>query len=330
MGKCSPALARLSWRPARGASPPRAGRSQSQVGFLAVTAATVLWAFDATAGKSFRAGVAPLELVEARTYVTAVGLGLFSYLWHARAGDRTSISENPPRFRHTLVFGLAAGTGRISLTGLAYGLLTAVAVASFSVLGESSSRAYGAASSMARAFAVSALAWVIIQAPQGWPRILTDTRHLPDVLLVGILGTLAPFVLFSWGVARAGSQAASAATALEPVFGVVLAGLWLGQSLNLRQLISAAVLIAAVLYLRTQMPPPDIPPAVQQLPARTARPATRLGGDEDPDSAQRTPKATTVAYPKQPVRRPDSQPTQGRFTTRCARSSASSRGRRDG
>ncbi len=224
----------------------------------------------------------------------------------------------------------AAGTGRISLTGLAYGLLTAVAVASFSVLGESSSRAYGAASSMARAFAVSALAWVIIQAPQGWPRILTDTRHLPDVLLVGILGTLVPFVLFSWGVARAGSQAASAATALEPVFGVVLAGLWLGQSLNLRQLISAAVLIAAVLYLRTQMPPPDIPPAVQQLPARTARPSTRLGGTEDPDSAQRTPKATTVAYPKQPVRRPDSQPAQGRFTTRCARSSASSRGRRDG
>ncbi|WP_250291798.1 hypothetical protein [Frankia sp. CiP1_Cm_nod1] len=40
--------------------------------------------------------VNPLELVEARTYITAVGLGLFSYVWHTRDGDRAPVGGNTP------------------------------------------------------------------------------------------------------------------------------------------------------------------------------------------------------------------------------------------
>ncbi|AEH10282.1 MULTISPECIES: hypothetical protein [Protofrankia] len=108
MGKRPAALVRLIRRSPRDGDAPRGDLLHSRVGFLAVTVATVLWAFGASvAGRLFHAGVTPLELVEARTYITAVGLGLLSYVWHTRDGDRASVGGNTPRFGHTLMFGLA-------------------------------------------------------------------------------------------------------------------------------------------------------------------------------------------------------------------------------
>jgi drug/metabolite transporter, DME family len=106
----------------------------------------------------------------------------------------------------------------IDLLGVGIGLLTAAGVAAFSILGERSANTYGAIGSMARAFAIASLAWIALQLPQGVPQLLTATEHLPAVLLVSVLGTLLPFVLFSWGVARVQAQAAVVGVSLEPVF----------------------------------------------------------------------------------------------------------------
>lgn len=150
-----------------------------------------------------------------------------------------------------LVAGFPGTTlGTINLVGIGFGLLTAAAVAAFSILGEQSAKTYGAIGSIARAFAIASIAWIAWQLPHGAPELLTNTEHWPAVLIVSIAGTLLPFVLFSWGVARARSQAAAVGVSLEPVFGAAMAWSWLGQPLSVLQLLGGAIVLAGVVYLQ--------------------------------------------------------------------------------
>lgn len=151
----------------------------------------------------------------------------------------------------SLVAGFPGATlGSIDLVGVGFGLLTAAAVAAFSILGERSANTYGAIGSMARAFTIASIAWLAFQLPQGAPELLTATDHLPAVLVVSVLGTLLPFVLFSWGVARVQAQAAVVGVSLEPVFGAAMAWIWLGQPLSGLQLVGGVIVIAGVVYIQ--------------------------------------------------------------------------------
>jgi len=145
--------------------------------------------------------------------------------------------------------GATLGAG-IDLVGVGFGLLTAAGVAAFSILGERSAKAYGAIGSMARAFFIASIAWLAYQLPQGTPELLTATEHLPAVLVVSLLGTLLPFVLFSWGVARVKAQAAVVGVSLEPVFGAAMAWTLLGQPLTVLQLLGGAIVVAGVVYVQ--------------------------------------------------------------------------------
>lgn len=175
-----------------------------------------------------------------------------------------------------LVAGFPGATlGSIDLVGVGFGLLTAVGVAAFSILGERSANAYGAIGSMARAFAIASLAWIAFQLPQGPPELLTTTEHLPAVLLISVLGTLLPFVLFSWGVARVQAQAAVVGVSLEPVFGAAMAWTWLGQPLSVLQLAGGAIVIAGVVYIQRNPTTSKTPEPNPRLP--TPRPAKAPG-----------------------------------------------------
>ena len=103
---------------------------------------------------------------------------------------------------------------------------------------------------MARAFTIASIGWIAFQLPHGAPELVTATEHLPAVLVVSILGTLLPFVLFSWGVARVHAQAAVVGISLEPVFGAGMAWIWLGQPLSVLQLVGGAIVVAGVIYIQ--------------------------------------------------------------------------------
>lgn len=140
--------------------------------------------------------------------------------------------------------------GEVNLLGVGFGIATAVGVAAFSVLGSRATRRYGALRANTYAFAVSSVAWLLYFAPQGVPEIVGRHDLLPGVLFVAILGTLAPFVLFSWGTARVGPHAGAVNICLEPVFSAVLAWTWLGQSLNAVQIAGGLLVIGAVVHLQ--------------------------------------------------------------------------------
>lgn len=140
--------------------------------------------------------------------------------------------------------------GAVNLPGVGFGIATAAGVAAFSVLGSRATQRYGALRANTYAFAVSSIGWLLFFAPQGVPEIVGRTDLLPGVLFVGVLGTLAPFVLFSWGTARVGPHAGAVSICLEPVFSAVLAWTWLGQALTVTQIAGGLVVLGAVIYLQ--------------------------------------------------------------------------------
>lgn len=284
-------------------------------GLAAVVLATLLWSVGAVvASDLFNRGVSPLELVELRTYITALGLAGLAF-WVARSQQQTMRLSTSYRWL-LLGFGLAimvanaslflaikhlpvavamvlqnlapafviiwillitrrapsppvvvgmvlalvgvvlvvrlptAPLGDIDLLGVLFGVATALGVAGFSVLGERATKIYGAIRANSIAFAVAAAAWVLIQVPRGVPDLLHHPELFGQVIIVGVFGTLAPFVLFAWGTARLGSEAGALGISLEPIFSAAIAWVWLGQALDALQIAGAAAIIAGIVHIQ--------------------------------------------------------------------------------
>ncbi|HEX2191764.1 MAG TPA: EamA family transporter [Acidimicrobiales bacterium] len=162
-----------------------------------------------------------------------------------------------------LVVDLAPGAiGRIDGLGLAIAVASAVLFASYTVLAERTGAVYGSTPAMLRAFAVASLLWIVFQAPRGIPDELVLRANLPEVLYVGLAGTLAPFLLFAWGVGRIRAERAAIAATLEPVIAAVVAWAWLGQRLSVLQLVGGALVVGAVVSLQVRRRRPLVAPEI--------------------------------------------------------------------
>ncbi|MDF5753257.1 DMT family transporter [Spongiactinospora sp. TRM90649] len=162
----------------------------------------------------------------------------------------------------------------IDLPGVAFGLITAAAVAAFSAFGGKAAAACGALTANTWAFAISGLLWAGYQVTQGVPALSNSPGLLLAAVGVGVLGTLVPFLLFSWGTARVGVTVAAVNISLEPLFGAVLAWSWLGQRLTFAQIAAGVILLVALIDLqrtRTDVTTSEAPVP----PRRRARSAKR-------------------------------------------------------
>jgi drug/metabolite transporter, DME family len=156
----------------------------------------------------------------------------------------------------------AIGTdlGSVDPLGLAMGLASAVLFASYTVVGESVTRAYGPLGAMFRAFLIAGSLWICWQVFNGFPHELFDLANLPRVLLIGLGATLAPFLLYLWGVERVKAERAAIAATLEPVLGAVVAWIFLDQSLGTTQIAGGALVITAVILIQTGRSTPVLTP----------------------------------------------------------------------
>jgi DME family drug/metabolite transporter len=155
-----------------------------------------------------------------------------------------------------LVSELPSGNlGRLDGFGIAAGLASALMFASYTVVSEKAAVPYGIQGALFRGFAAASVFWVAFQSFRGWPEELFTPDHFPLVLFVGLVGTLAPFLLYLWGVERVRAERASIAATLEPVLVALIAWLWLGQALSAMQLIGGALIVGAVLALQIRRQP---------------------------------------------------------------------------
>ncbi len=162
-----------------------------------------------------------------------------------------------------LVVDLTPGAiGDIDALGLAMAIASAVFFSTYIVLAEKTGVVYGSNGAMLRAFAIASLLWVVYQLPRGVPEDVLDLSNLPGVLYVGLAGTLAPFLLFAWGVGRVRAERASIAATLEPVIAAVVAWGWLGQHLSALQVAGAGLVVGAVVTLQSRRRRPLVAPDV--------------------------------------------------------------------
>ena len=142
--------------------------------------------------------------------------------------------------------------GDVDGVGVAAATASAFLFASYIVLAERASAVYGSAAAMFRGFLVATVFWALYQvlAGRGVPHELWARENLPEVLYVGLAGTLAPFLLFAWGLQWVRAERASIAATLEPVIAAVVAWAWLGQSLGPVQVAGGLLVVVAVATLQ--------------------------------------------------------------------------------
>ena len=288
--------------------------SEALLGLLAVAAAATLWAVAAAVARTlFDDGVEPLELVQARAYVSTIGLALMPAAWrkpevrrvrsvialglaiafvnafYYLAIQRLAVAvalvlqytgpavvvawialttRKRPASEILIALGatfagvvlvselLAGDIGSLDVIGIACGLGSAVMFATYTLVSERTSQYYGVIGALFRGFCAASVLWLAFQIPQGWPHALTAPENLPRVLFVGVAGTLAPFLLYLWGVDKIRAERAVIAATTEPVVAGVVAWIWLGQVLTPMQLIGGSIIVAAVASLQTRRSEP--------------------------------------------------------------------------
>jgi drug/metabolite transporter (DMT)-like permease len=150
---------------------------------------------------------------------------------------------------------VAGGGLRLDGIGFAMAGLSAFAFSSYMVSGERVGRAYDALDAVLRGFVVSSILWVVVQVVRGRPDTLLDLDFLPGILFLAVATTIAPFLLFVWGLQRIRASDAAIVSTLEPLAAAVIAFVWLGQSLSAWQIGGGVLVIAGIVLVQAERPP---------------------------------------------------------------------------
>lgn len=149
---------------------------------------------------------------------------------------------------------LARGEARLDGLGVAAASASACAFAAYMLLGDGLGRSLGPDGALLRGFAVASAFWVVVLAARGRADTLTDPSFAPGLAFLGVGATIAPFLLFLWGLGRVGPSRAGIVSTLEPLAGAVFAYLWLDQTLGGWQIAGAAMVIAGIGFVQSERP----------------------------------------------------------------------------
>lgn len=152
---------------------------------------------------------------------------------------------------------LVAGGIPLDGAGFALAAASAVAYATYIVTGEHVGRAYGARASVLRGFIVASLLWGVVQAIRGRPDTLLEPRFAFGIVFLAVATTIAPFLLFVWGLGRIRASDAGIVSTLEPLAAAVIAFAWLGQTLSAWQIAGATLVIAGIGLVQAERPMPE-------------------------------------------------------------------------
>lgn len=147
------------------------------------------------------------------------------------------------------------GQSGVNFAGVAVAIGSAVAFASYVLVGEVVERALGAERSVFAGFVVATIFWTFVIALRGRADTLLDAEFLPGIVFLGIAATIAPFLLFVWGLGIVGASRAGITSTLEPVSAAIIAFLWLGQALSPLQIVGAAAVVLGIAIIQSDSAP---------------------------------------------------------------------------
>lgn len=149
-----------------------------------------------------------------------------------------------------------SGKGGISLdpAGIAMALGSAVAFSSYILLGEKVGGGLGPQRSVFYGFGVANVFWMFVILFRGGIETLNQPGFIAGLLFLGVAATIAPFLLFLWGLGIVSASPAGIISTLEPVSGALIAYLWLEQSLSVVQVVGAGAVILGIAIVQSERP----------------------------------------------------------------------------
>ena len=166
--------------------------------------------------------------------------------------------------------------------GLVSALGAGAALACYYLMGEHGQRERDPISLMAFSFGFSAILWAIVSPWQKFPfGQLTHAVELPGslpgsaplwlmVLWIIVLGTVTPFLLVLFAVARLGPARVGLIGMLEPVGAGIIAWVLLGESLSSVQIVGTVVVLVGIVLAETARQSAHPRPEERETEARAA------------------------------------------------------------
>lgn len=150
-----------------------------------------------------------------------------------------------------------AGLNGLDAVGLLYCLLAVVAYIIYLLLGRQVGKTLPSLTATAYGALVASIFWFCVQPPWAIPSNTWTPNHLVLILLVGVIGMAIPFTLVLGALRRIDPARVGIASMLELVAGGVIAYFWLGQHLDLLQVIGCVLVMGGIMilqYERSEVP----------------------------------------------------------------------------
>lgn len=153
-----------------------------------------------------------------------------------------------------LVVGAIGGTGlKVSPSGIAWGLASAVFFAGYTVMGKYASGRFSPWTLLCYGLGAASVFWLIVLGgPAPMLRLLADPTRLAIVTTMSLVSTVVPFSAFLHALTYIDATKASITATLEPVLAGV-ATLFIPamyQSMSVLQLLGAALVLGAVVVVQ--------------------------------------------------------------------------------
>lgn len=138
----------------------------------------------------------------------------------------------------------------LSITGLLFAGLALITFIGYLLLGERVGRDVPSMPATAYGALVAAIFWLCVQPPWAIPADTWQWQKLLLIAVVGVAGMAIPFALELTALRHVDATRVGIVTTLELVAGSIIAYFWLGQQLDIAQIIGCVLVLAALIVLQ--------------------------------------------------------------------------------
>ncbi len=146
---------------------------------------------------------------------------------------------------------------KLNLPGVAWGLMSAVCFAFYTLYGQAGLRRYNATTLFAYSCGFGSILWWVINPP----RIFFATHYSALTWLaffyIAVLGTIVPFVFYLKALERMEASRVSITSTLEPVVAGAVAFVFIGEKMDALQVMGGCLVIGAIILLQ-RSPTPEL------------------------------------------------------------------------
>ncbi len=151
---------------------------------------------------------------------------------------------------------------KLNREGAIAGFASAALFAMYSLLGERGMHRYQPWTVVFYALVFAAITWNIFQPPFHFLYAGHTWVQWIYMLYIAIFGTIIPFGLFFIGVNHIRSTRATITSTVEPIAAGFIAFIFLGETLDLPQIVGGGLVIAAIVLLQVQTEKDELAPAL--------------------------------------------------------------------